>query len=229
MVRVSERAAALKAAVVWLALHLPASQDSFDIQVLIQPHRRVLGKNSSNKGISWYITEKKTQSIAWHSAPQRVVVGSTPAVPPPNHSHQYQISYTELLIVLVFLWPPWTEASSEVSESHEESPEDSLDTTLGFDLSTTFTSLVPSIQGWQLIPSKLNLSLGSVFKHPSIRSFKLWDKAVVSLQSGSPITIWVSVSKGMSPHTRSCNKMPMDHTVRPSAVYRRYLIHSGGA
>ena len=56
-------------------------------------------------------------------------------------------SYTELLIVLVFLWPPWTEARSEVSESHEESPEDSLDTTLGFDLSTTFTSLVPSIQG----------------------------------------------------------------------------------
>ena len=96
MVRVSERAAALKAAVVWLALHLPASQDSFDIQVLIQPHRRVLGKNSSNKGISWYITEKKTQSIAWHSASQRVVVGSTPAVPPPNHSHHYQILHWAL-------------------------------------------------------------------------------------------------------------------------------------
>ena len=137
--------------------------------------------------------------------------------------------YTELLMVRTFLWLAWTEARSEDSESQEESPEDSLDTTLDLDFSTSFVSLLPNIHGCDVMSSKLNLSLGSVFRHPSIKSFKPLDSAVVSLQSGRPIMIWVSVSKGMSPHTRSCSRMPMDHTVRPSAVYRRYLIHSGGA
>merc|ERR1719369_1273278 len=77
--------------------------------------------------------------------------------------------------------------------------------------------------------SKVSLSLGSVFKHPSINDFKAVDRAVVSLQSGRPIRIWVSVSNGMSPHTRSWSKMPKDQAVRPSAVYHSILYPLWGS
>lgn len=97
--------------------------------------------------------------------------------------------YTELLMVRIFLWLVWTEARSDDSESHEESPDDSLETTFDLDFSTSLASLLPSIHGCDVMSSKLSLSLGSVLRHPSIRSFKLCDKAVVSLQSGSPIMI----------------------------------------
>lgn len=87
----------------------------------------------------------------------------------------------------------------------------------------------PITQGWEPRLSRFSLVFGSVSRQPQIRSFSWGPRTVLSDQSGRPRRIWVSDSKGMSPQTMSWRRIPRDQTVRPSAVYRRYLIHSGGA
>lgn len=87
----------------------------------------------------------------------------------------------------------------------------------------------PLTQGWDPRLSRLSLVQGSVSRQPQIRSFSWVPRTLLSDQSGRPRRICVSDSKGMSPQTMSWRRIPRDQTVKPSAVYRLYLIHSGGA
>jgi len=83
--------------------------------------------------------------------------------------------------------------------------------------------------GWEASCSRLSLDLGSVSRQACIKSLRAGERAVVLDQSGRPCRICSSSSKGMSPTTRSCRRIPRLHTVRLFAEYLRVNSHSGGA
>jgi len=83
--------------------------------------------------------------------------------------------------------------------------------------------------GWAASCSRLSLDRGSVSRQACIKSLSAGERAVVLDQSGRPCRICSSSSKGMSPTTRSCKRIPRLHTVRLLAEYRRVNSHSGGA
>lgn len=84
-------------------------------------------------------------------------------------------------------------------------------------------------QGCLLTSHRDSLCLWSVWRHLLTRLITLSDKFRCSNQVSAPDLILVYVWKGMSPHSMSYNKMPRDHTFKPSAWKLLAEIHSGGA
>lgn len=80
--------------------------------------------------------------------------------------------------------------------------------------------------GWRSISSILNRSPGGIRRQDSIR---FWHSGLRSrLYPSLALQICSSFSKGMSPQTMSYSRIPRDQTVRGSALYCWFLIHSGG-